>query len=179
MPPLFQTVTDLDAGADVLRRRRHGMIEARRGSFQRVTLRPFPRLVSVAEILLLGRWWHGYRRGDRCQLYYSQPRRFPDFLALTYVISSRGTTYATLVRVLQVMDEIARIKRSDAILANVSNWRISRRLLARHGWEPHCPSRWQRHYIKRFYGEYPSGPSGGEQSLRRDRAGADAAGAVC
>jgi hypothetical protein len=54
-----------------------------------------------------------------------------------------------------VLDEIARLKRSDALLCDVSNWRISERLMARFGWEPHCPSRWHRHYIKRFYGEYP------------------------
>ena len=29
-------------------------------------------------------------------------------------------------------------------------------VLQRLGWEPHCPSRWHRNYIKRFYGVYPS-----------------------
>ena len=60
----------------------------------------------------------------------------------------------TFRRALTALDEIARIKRSDALLADVSNLRISDRLLARWGWVPHCPSRWHRHFIKRFYGSY-------------------------
>jgi len=54
-----------------------------------------------------------------------------------------------------VLDEIARIKRSDALLTDASNLRISDRLLARWGWVPHTSSRWHRHHIKRFYGNYP------------------------
>lgn len=158
MPPLFETVTDLAQGAHVLRRRRYGVIEAVEGRFHRVLLRPFPKMVSLPEVLFLGRWHHRRRQGDRCLLYYNQPGRFPNFLALSYIVSGRGTGYATFLRTLEVLDEIARIKHSDALLANVASWRISRRLLARQGWEPHCPSRWQRHYIKRFYGAYPPRP---------------------
>ena len=33
--------------------------------------------------------------------------------------------------------------------------RISSRLAQRWGWEAHKPSRWRRHFIKRFYGSYP------------------------
>jgi hypothetical protein len=40
-------------------------------------------------------------------------------------------------------------------LTDVSNLRISDRLLRRWGWEAHCPSRWHRHFIKRYYGTYP------------------------
>jgi hypothetical protein len=54
-----------------------------------------------------------------------------------------------------VLDEVARLKASDAILCDVWNWRISDRLLARWGWQPHKPDRWHRHFIKRFYGVYP------------------------
>ena len=62
---------------------------------------------------------------------------------------------ATLRLGLAVLDEIARLKQSDALLCQVSNWRISAELLGRAGWVRHCPSRWHRHYIKRFYGVYP------------------------
>jgi hypothetical protein len=71
------------------------------------------------------------------------------------MVSGRGTKLRTVCRALEALDAIARIKRSDAILCDVANWRISREILARWGWEPHCPSRWHRHYIKRFYGIYP------------------------
>jgi hypothetical protein len=156
--PLFETVTDLADGAEVLRRRAYGLIEVAEGHFRRVLLRPFPRIASAPEILLLGGRHHRHCRGDRCLLYYNQPWRFPQFLALKYIVSARQTTLRTLTRALAVLDEVARLKRSDALLCDVGNWRISTRLMGRWGWEPHCRSRWHRHYIKRFYGEYPPPP---------------------
>jgi hypothetical protein len=153
--PPFETVTDLRHGADVLRARAYGVIEAEGGRFRRVVLRPYPKLVSVPEILLLGGLYHRRRSADRCRLYYDQPRRFRNFLVVKYVVSGRGTTYRTCWRALDALDEIARLKRTDALLCDLSNWRISREMMARWGWEPHCPSRWHRHYIKRFYGRYP------------------------
>ncbi len=156
--PLFETVTDLTDGAERLRRRAYGVIEVGDGLFRRVVLRPYPKIISAPEIILLGGWHHRHRRGDRCLLYYNQPWRFPQFLALKYVVSTRQTTLRTFTRALAVLDEIARLKRSDALLCDVGNWRISTKLVGRWGWEPHCPSRWHRHYIKRFYGHYPPRP---------------------
>jgi hypothetical protein len=156
--PLFENVTDWAEGTGVLRRRRYGVIEVAEGQFRRVLLRPFPRIVSAPEILLVGGTYHRHRRGDRCLLYYNQPWRFPQFLALKYIVSARQTTLRTFTRALAVLDEIARLKRSDALLCDVGNWRISTKLMARWGWQPHCPSRWHRYYIKRFYGEYPPPP---------------------
>ncbi len=161
MPPLFETVTDLQGGADVLRRRTHGVIEVAEGRLRRVVLRPFPKLISVPEILLLGGWCHAHRPGDRCRLYYDQPHRFRNFLVLKYLVSAKGTSYKTVRRAMETLDEIAYLKRSDALLADVANFRITARMMARQGWVPHCPSWWHRHYIKRFYGEYP-GRSAGE-----------------
>jgi hypothetical protein len=156
--PLFETVTDLSQGAETLRRRRFGMIEVADGRLRRVLLRPWPKISSAPEILLLGRWHHQRRPGDRVRLYYNQPWRFPNFLAVTYLVSSRATGLGSVCRALAALDEIARLKRTDALLCDVGNWRISTKLLARWGWEPHCPSRWHRHYIKRFYGRYPPRP---------------------
>ena len=61
----------------------------------------------------------------------------------------------------EVLDEVAWLKRTDALLCDVWNERISPRLLARWGWEPHKPQPWHRNYIKRFYGTYPvrNGPT--------------------
>ena len=153
---LFESITSLAEGEDALCRRAYGVIEVVEGRFCRVRLRPFPKIVSLPEILLLGRWSHRHRSGDRCLLYYDQPRRHGNFLVIKYLVSTRGTQLATIHRALDVLNEIARLKGSDAILADVSNWRISRRALARRGYEPHSPSRWHRHYIRRFYGKYPS-----------------------
>ena len=54
-----------------------------------------------------------------------------------------------------VLDSIAEIKQIDAIVCDAGNVRLSERLMARLGWEPHQPSRWHRNYIRRFYGVYP------------------------
>jgi hypothetical protein len=153
--PLFETITDLAAGAETLRRRAYGVIEIVDGRLSQVRLRPFPKIISVPEIVLFGQGFHRRARGDRYWLYYNQPWRFPNFLALKYVVSARETSFGSLVRALEVLDYIARLKRSDAVLCDVGNWRISTKVLARWGWTPHCPSRWHRHYIKRFYGVYP------------------------
>ena len=155
MWPSYETITDLRAGADSLVRRRYGVIEAAGGRFRRIVLRPFPTLVSGAHTVLLGGWLHRRREGDRCLLYFNQPRRFRNFLAVKYVVSSRGAGYSTYRRVLEALDEVARIKGIDAILCDLANRRITGPMARRWGWEPHKPSLRHRHYIKRFYGVYP------------------------
>lgn len=154
MPPLFETVTDLRAGTEVLRRRRYGVIEMSDEQLAAIHLRPFPKIITLP-----GVWWFGGRthrseRGNRCWLYYNQPVGFSNFLALRYVVSNRGTTLKTFRGSLLVLDEIARLKRTDAILCEAGNLRISDRLLSRWGWEPHFQRSRRRHYIKRFYGQY-------------------------
>ena len=159
MVPLFETVTDLVDEADVLARRPYGVIEMVDGRFRRVLLRPYPKMLLGPEIIVFGGRHHRRRRGDRLLLYYNQPRRFRNFLALKYVVSARETSMGGVARALDVLDQIARLKRVDAMLCDVSNWRISKRSLARWGWELHCPSRWHRNYVKRFYGNYPPRPA--------------------
>jgi hypothetical protein len=151
----FERITDLAAGVEMLRQRAYGVIETVDGRFRRITLRPFPKIISGAEIFLMGRGFHRRARGDRLWLYYNQPRRFPNFLVLKYAVSSQNASFGSLARALDVLDYIARLKQSDAVLCDASNRRISAKVLGRRGWVPHCPSRWHRHYIKRFYGVYP------------------------
>jgi hypothetical protein len=157
MRPFTRTLAD-PFGRDLaaLRRGRYGIIEVRGGRMAAIHLRAWPKVISALEIEWLGSRWHQGRQGDRCLLYYNQPRRFSNFLALTYVVSSRDCTFATIHRAAETLDLVARAKRSDAILCDAWNLRISDRLLARWGWEPHKPTRWHRHFIKRFYGVYPS-----------------------
>ncbi len=156
MRPLFETITDPAQGRESLRLRRYGLIDARDGKLHCIRLRPFPKLGSVPEIVLIGGWHHRHRRGDRCLLYYNQPRQFPNFLAVKYVVSTRDTQLATIRQVLEALDRIAQIKGCDALLCDAANWRLSTAIMTRLGWEPHCPSRWHRHFIRRFYGKYPS-----------------------
>ncbi len=156
--PLFESITNLTEGADLLRRRRYGVIEFAEGRLQRIVLRPLPKIISAPNVLLLGDWLHRHRSGDAIRLYYNQPLRFPNFLVLKYAESARETSYGTLAGALAVLDQIARLKHSDALLCDVMNHRITTRLFSRFGWEPHCPAWFHRHYIKRFYGVYPTMP---------------------
>jgi len=158
---LFQTVTDLAGDCETLRRRRYGVIEVVDGQFRRVLLRPWPKILVGPEVLWLGGWMHRQRHGDRLWLYYNHPRRFPNFLALAYALSAKETSLRSIHVGLGVLDEIARLKKSDALLCDVGNWRISERFMRRWGWVPHCPTAWwHRHFIKRFYGKYPSREQG-------------------
>lgn len=151
----IETIPDLFAQADLLRRRRYGVIEFADGRFRRIRLRWFPKIISASEIWFLGMTFHNRRAGDRLWLYYNQPLRHSNYLVLKYVVSTRQGSLASLVRALDVLDELARLKGSDALLCDAANGRLSPRLMQRYGWIPHCPSHWHRHFIKRFYGTYP------------------------
>ena len=152
--PLFETIQDLRRGADQLQRRPYGVIEVQDGALKAVHLRPWPKLVSVAESRWFGLGFKQRADGDVCWLYYNQPRFHRNFLALKYVISTNGASFQTVRMTLTVLDDIARIKNTDAIVCEVRNLRIPDRLLARWGWERHVPSSRRRHFIKRFYGSY-------------------------
>lgn len=134
---------------------RYGVIETLAGQLSAIHLRRWPKIASVLEAEWLGRRHHQDRPGDRCLLYYNQPLAHSNFLALVFVLSERDCTLATFRRSLTVLDEVAQLKRTDAILCDAWNLRISDRLFARWGWEPHKPQRWHRNFIKRFYGVYP------------------------
>ncbi|MCA9204898.1 MAG: hypothetical protein KDA59_17710 [Planctomycetales bacterium] len=149
------TVTDLSTDEARVRAMRHGVIEVIAERFVGVHARPWPKLASLWEVGWLGKQSQRRATHNRCLLYFSQPRRMANFLTLKYIVSSPGTSLATFRGTLLVLDEIARIKRTDAIVCEVSHGRISDRLLERWGWQAHCPDSRRRHFIKRFYGEYP------------------------
>ncbi|MCE9556887.1 MAG: hypothetical protein K8T91_26365 [Planctomycetes bacterium] len=151
----FETITDLTAAAETIRGRRYGVIETVDGRFEKLVFRPWPKLLSLADVVWMLGWQSRPATGNRCWLYFNQPLRHSNFLALKYVVSTQDCTLATFRKSLTVLDEIARIKKTDALLTDAANWRISDRLATRWGWEPHCPSRWHRNFIKRFYGVYP------------------------
>ena len=152
------TVEDWEADRDLLVSRRYGVIESAGGRVVAVHLRRWPKLLSWPEIWPAGPTYHARGKADRCLLYYNQPRRFSNFLALKYIVSTMGTTLATARAAMTALDRLAELKRTDALLCDASNARISDRLLRRWGWAPHKPERWRRNYIKRFYGVYPTLP---------------------
>lgn len=157
--PLIETIADIRSGRDTLRRRRYGVVETRGGKFHGVTLRPWPHLLSLRELWPRGDRWRPSGPEDRCRLYYNHPRGHDGFLALRYVACTAGASYATFRAALSVLDQIAEIKRVDALLCDAANGRLSDRFLRRMGWEPHAPAWRRRNYIRRFHGVYPSSAS--------------------
>ena len=156
MNRLWQTVTDWEGEKELVRRRHYGVIETSGGHWVAIHFRPWPKLIAWPEILPVGSAYHAKGQVDRCLLYFNQPRSCPNFLALKYIVSTQGTSFATFRAALTTLDAIAELKRSDAILCDAFNKRLSDRLLKRFGWEPHKRQRWHRNFIKRFYGQYPA-----------------------
>ena len=154
----IETIVDFDAAHERVRAGRYGVIETTGGALRAIHLRPWPKLAALPEVLPLGPRYHGRGSADRCLLYYNQPRRMPSFLALKYIVSTIGTSYKTFRAALVVLDAIAELKQIDAIVCDAANVRLSDRLMARLGWEPHKPQRWHRNFIRRYYGVYPSAP---------------------
>ena len=150
-----ETITNFATNRDAVARRRYGMIETAGGRLVRIVLSPWPKAISWPELWPVGPRFHGSGPADRCRLYYNQPRRLPNFLALKYMVTTHGTSYATFCKALEVLDAVAELKQTDAMVCDASNARISDRLMRRFGWESHKPQRWHRNYIRRFYGTYP------------------------
>ena len=92
---------------------------------------------------------------DRCLLYYNQPLADAEFLGAEIHRLDRGHELRTFRAALVALDAIAELKRTDAIVCDAANVRLSDRFMARLGWEPHKPQRWHRNFIRRFYGKYP------------------------
>jgi hypothetical protein len=152
----FTNIDDLVAHRDLVARGRYGVIECTSGGFRRLWFRPWPKLMSLPELWPV-RWkFHGRGPQDRCLLYFNQPLGMDNFLALRYIVSSDGTSYATFRAALAALDQVAAIKRTDAIVCDAANLRLTDRLMERWGWSQHKPQRWHRNFIRRFYGEYPA-----------------------
>ncbi len=161
--PLFRHITDLESQRVELIAGRYGVIEVEQGRLTRITLRPWPKIVTLWESLGWGEYVHRQRRGDRCLLFYNQPRGSERYLALKYFLSYRGTSFRSFQTALSILDQIARLKGSDALVCEAANLRLKEPMLRRYGWEQHTGS--SRNYIKRFYGNYPE-----QRSLERKSA---------
>lgn len=153
----YTTIHDLLAQRDDVARGRYGVIETRNGEFHSLEYRPLPKLISLPEVWPVRLKFHAKGPEDRCRLFFNQPRGMANFLALKYIVSTDGTSYGTFRAALAALDQIAAIKRTDAIVCDAANIRLTDRLMQRLGWEPHKPQRWHRNFIRRFYGQYPAG----------------------
>lgn len=156
----IRPVTHVSRGSRVLARRRAGRIVIENASLEAVYGRWWPHSGDLLSVC----WDTNFRplAVDRCELFYN---RAAGFLTLSYVRSGPRTSLSTLYAATLVLDEIARITETNAIVCHVTNARISDRLLKRWGWQPHCLQWSGRHFIKRFYGRYPEIPLSWRQRL--------------
>ena len=152
----MQPLENCDAAADAIRRYRYGVIETTGSQLVAIHFRRWPKLLSWPEIWPAGPVYHARGEPDRCLLYYNQPLRYSNFLALKYIVTTQGTAYATFRAALAALDAVAQTKGTDALLCDAFNGRLSERLMKRFGWQSHRPQRWHRNYTKRFYGKYPN-----------------------
>lgn len=152
---IWQTFHDWQVARDAICSRRYGVIETSGGRFVAIHFRPWPKLLAWPEIWPVGSNYHVRGKADQCLLYFNQPMMHSRYLALKYLVSTFGTSSATVLAAMTMLDAVAKLKRSDAILCDVANARFSDRLISRMGWQSHKPQRWHRNYIKRFYGVYP------------------------
>lgn len=155
MGRFIQTIHDLRSSQEILASKPYGMIVAEQGLFQSIQIRPFPKISSLAEAVWIGGFSHRRIRRDRVQVFYNQPLRHANFLVAKYAVSEFGTTLATLRAAFKAFNEVARIKQVDAILCHVVNRRITDRFMQYWGFERHRLAGKGRHYIRRFYGDFP------------------------
>lgn len=155
MKPLIETIRNIETHQSILRRRPYGMIEAANGKLVKIQLKPWPKLASLMEAHWIQRMKTRRHQNDVCRLFYNQPMGHRNYLALAYVESSFKTSLKTLYATLDSLNQIAFLKRSDAILCELTNSRLTDRFMVRRGWERHMEHKSSRHWIKRFYGNYP------------------------
>ena len=136
---LFQTVTDLNADVDVVRRRRFGRIVVVDGRLVGIEYRPYSGAVSRVGVWWRRRWM---TRGgaDCCELYFDQPSPHPAFLVVRLIVASPATRLASIGCAMRTLDEVARVKGTSAALAHVTLDRITDPVAARFGWGRHCLS---------------------------------------
>ncbi|MFN9419593.1 MAG: hypothetical protein ACK56W_00205 [Pirellula sp.] len=85
-----------------------------------------------------------------CRFFYSFPWRTPGFMAVHYMTSGDQTSYRTLLLGVQVLEEIARSRKSIAIVCQAYSDRLSERLMHRWGYVRHALSLGDNHYIRRL-----------------------------
>ena len=142
------SVNSIEGNADRIRSWNYGELELFDGKLLGIYPRWWPRITSE---------WESFRDStirslpsDFCCAYYAFPRRAPGFMSVLYARSGPNTQYKTLYRAVVVMDEIARLRGSDAIVCQTINLRASERLMNRWGYVRHALALGENHYIKRL-----------------------------
>jgi hypothetical protein len=144
MKPFIETIRDVESNQETLRRRPYGIIEAAQGKLVKIQLKPWPKIASLMEAHWIQRMKTRRYQYDVCRLFYNQPMGHRNYLTLAYVESSFKTSLKTFYVTLDTLNQIAYLKRSDAILAEVTNSRLTDRFMIRRGWERYMEHKSQR-----------------------------------
>jgi hypothetical protein len=87
---------------------------------------------------------------DECRFYYAFPRTSPGFMSLLYVHAGEKTTYKTFHQGIAAIESLAKLNRSQAIVCQVTNDRLTERMMRRWGYVKHAEHLGRDHYIRRF-----------------------------
>jgi len=105
----------------------------------------------------IGSQWESFRDSyvrampnDVLLAYYAFPRRSPGFMSVLYAHSGPKTQYKTLYRAVLSMDEIARLRKTQAIVCQTVSNLANERLMNRWGYVRHAFSLGDNHFIKRL-----------------------------
>ncbi|MEQ1825161.1 MAG: hypothetical protein ABL921_04420 [Pirellula sp.] len=133
-----------------LLRWRYGEVETHAGHLVAISGRWWPWLASQWDT-----WRDAYLKDlptDVCRFYYAFPIRSPDFMAVLYTHSGPMTQYKTFCKGVTVLDEIAMMRKVQAVVCQATNERLNERLMRRLGYVRHAFSLGENHYIKRLKG---------------------------
>jgi len=127
---------------------RYGEVVLRNGQITAVQARWWPRWGTV--------WGAMMDRvvrtlpEDECRFYYSFPIGSPGYMSLLYVHAGERTSYRTFHQGIVAMDTIAGLRASRAIVCQVTNDRLTDRMMYRWGYVKHAENLGPSHYIRRL-----------------------------
>ena len=147
------------------RRRPYGVIRAADGRLGEVRIRPFPKIASVPEATYLGGWRHRLWPATAFGCTTISRGGFATSSSCAYVVSNRDTSLATVRLALEALEEIARLKRSDALLCDAGNWRNSGKAARSPRLVAALPHPLASALYQAVYGQYPE-PEGDRPATR-------------
>jgi hypothetical protein len=154
---MLPSVPSIEGHETTVRRWRYGQVVLVDGQVARVDARWWPRWTSV---------WGAITEQiartlptEECRFYYAFPRRSPDYLSLLYVHAGPQTSYRTFHRGIVAIEAIARSRNARGIVCQVTNHRLTERLMGRWGYERHALRLGGDHYIHRLSPKPRSGES--------------------
>ncbi len=140
--------TCIEGNTDRVRSWHYGELELSNGKLLGIYPRWWPRH---------GSQWEAFQdsfirtlASDHCRVYYAFPRSAPGFMSLLYARSGPNTQYKTILRAVEVVDEIAKLKNTKSIVCQAVGIRATERLMNRWGYVRHATVLGDNHYIKRL-----------------------------